>query len=325
MARRWAHPVRRTRHGWRVVKGSLAWHYLKRQRRFLLLLLVVLPLGGIAYIPVIGLTRAMVDQGIVEQTVPLSYYLWRIIGLAVLAGFFVFALSQTLSRVAYQLEYDLRTDLYHSIQTAEVRDLDTIAGGQLITRSLSDLQIVQSIMNLLPTALAFGPALLGIGVYLFILSPPLAIVTMLPIPITVTLLRRIRPKLAALSWAELNERAEVTSAVDEPVRGIRVVKAFGREEDERAKVAAVSLRVFRYAMTRARLARAVQPAAEGAACAHAGAAAVRGRAARVGRQHHARHVPHRVPARDVQHAAQRWARRHHQHLAVLPHRAGPPA
>ena len=118
MARRWAHPVQRTRHGWRVVKGSLAWHYLMRQRRFLLLLLVVLPLGGIAYIPVIGLTRAMVDQGIVEQTVPLSYYLWRIIGLAVLAGFFVFALSQTLSRVAYQLEYDLRTDLYHSIQTA---------------------------------------------------------------------------------------------------------------------------------------------------------------------------------------------------------------
>ena len=253
MARRWTHPVRSTRHGWRVVTRLARVAYLKRQKRFLLLLLVVLPVGGIAYIPVIGLTRAMVDQGIVDQTVPLSYYLWRIIGLAVLAGFFVFALSQTLARVAYQLEYDLRTDLYHAIQTAEVRDLDTIAGGQLITRSLSDLQIVQSIMGLLPVALALGPAILGIGVYLFILSPPLAIVTMLPIPITIKLLRMIRPRLAALSWAELNERAEVTTAVDEPVRGIRVVKAFGREEDERAKVAAVALRVYRYAMTRARL------------------------------------------------------------------------
>ena len=160
MARRWAHPVRAHGTVGASLKGSLAWHYLKRQKRFLLLLLVVLPVGGIAYIPVIGLTRAMVDQGIVDQTVPLSYYLWRIIGLAVLAGFFVFALSQTLARVAYQLEYDLRTDLYHSIQTAEVRDLDTIAGGQLITRSLSDLQIVQSIMNLLPIALALGPAML---------------------------------------------------------------------------------------------------------------------------------------------------------------------
>ena len=76
---------------------------------------------------------------------------------------------------------------------------------------------------------------------------------MLPIPITITLLRSDPPRLAALSWAELNERAEVTTAVDEPVRGIRVVKAFGREEDERAKVAAVSLRVYRYSMTRARL------------------------------------------------------------------------
>ena len=157
MARRWTHPVRSTRHGWRVVRNSLAWQYLKRQKRFLLLLLIVLPVGGIVYIPVIGLTRAMVDQGIVDQTVPLSYYLWRIIGLAVLAGFFVFALSQTLARVAYQLEYDLRTDLYHAIQTAEVRDLDTIAGGQLVTRSLSDLQIVQSIMGLLPVASRSAP------------------------------------------------------------------------------------------------------------------------------------------------------------------------
>ena len=52
MARRWTHPVRSTRHGWRVVRGSLAWRYLARQKRFLL----VLPLGGIAFIPVIGLT-----------------------------------------------------------------------------------------------------------------------------------------------------------------------------------------------------------------------------------------------------------------------------
>ena len=58
---------------------------------------------------------------------------------------------------------------------------------------------------------------------------------------------------AGLSWAELNERAEVARAIDEPVRGIRVVKAFGREEAERAKVADVTERAFRYSMTRTRL------------------------------------------------------------------------
>jgi ATP-binding cassette subfamily B protein len=67
------------------------------------------------------------------------------------------------------------------------------------------------------------------------------------------LVNRFRSRLRALSWAELNERAEVTSAIDEPVRGIRVVKAFGREEKERARVADVTERAFRYAMTRVRL------------------------------------------------------------------------
>ena len=56
-----------------------------------------------------------------------------------------------------------------------------------------------------------------------------------------------------MSWAELNERAEVTSAIDEPVRGIRVVKAFGREDKERARVADVTERAFKFSMSRARL------------------------------------------------------------------------
>ena len=52
------------------------------------------------------------------------------------------------------------------------------------------------------------------------------------IPINVWLIRRFRGRLWGLSWSELNERAEVAAAIDEPVRGIRVVRAFGREDVE---------------------------------------------------------------------------------------------
>ena len=45
----------------------------------------------------------------------------------------------------------------------------------------------------------------------------------------------------------------MTTAIDEPVRGIRVVKAFGREEKERKRVADVTERAFRFSMTRVRL------------------------------------------------------------------------
>ena len=48
---------------------------------------------------------------------------------------------------------------------------------------------------------------------------------------------RIRRRLWGMSWVTLDRRARVTTAIDEAVRGARVVKAFGREEHERARLA----------------------------------------------------------------------------------------
>src|SRR5262249_42701758 len=86
----------------------------------------------------------------------------------------------------------------------------------------------------LPQALALGPAIAGIGVYLFVISPPLALVTLLPVPVMIRLLRIIRPRLAALSWAELNERAGGTPAVAEPVHGSRGDRAVSAGGERRA-------------------------------------------------------------------------------------------
>jgi ATP-binding cassette subfamily B protein len=88
---------------------------------------------------------------------------------------------------------------------------------------------------------------------MIIINPMVALVSMGGLPVNIWLLRKFRKRLWGLSFAELNERAEVTAAIDEPVRGIRVVRAFGREEYERGRVAAVALRTYRFAMTRWRL------------------------------------------------------------------------
>ena len=88
---------------------------------------------------------------------------------------------------------------------------------------------------------------------MIILNPLIGILAVLALPINLLLLRKFSRRLRALSWAELNERAEVTRAIDEPVRGIRVVKAFGREQDETAKVEAVTDRAYRYSMSRVHL------------------------------------------------------------------------
>ena len=65
---------------------------------------------------------------------------------------------------------------------------------------------------------------------MIILNPFIGILAVLALPDQPLAGQPFRRRLRALSWAELNERAEVHAPIDEPVRGIRVVKAFGREE-----------------------------------------------------------------------------------------------
>jgi ATP-binding cassette subfamily B protein len=122
-----------------------------------------------------------------------------------------------------------------------------------VTRSITDLQLVEQLLRIFPTLIGFTPLLLALSVIVIILNPFVGVMAVLALPINIIILRKFSRRLRALSWAELNERAEVTRAIDEPVRGIRVVKAFGRERDETAKVEDVTARAYRYSMTRARL------------------------------------------------------------------------
>src|SRR5438874_7796293 len=234
-------------------RASLFWALLTRQRKWLKWLFITLFTQFFLVFVVTNLSQSMVDQGIVDQTVPLWPFVVRI---GIWAAFLMaaqFAAQQITQRVSYQLEFDMRVWLYTRIQSAELMRLDAVASGQLVTRALTDLDLLERLLGIMPTIVGLGPLMLAIGFFLVFISPPMAILAMAPVVINGWILGKFRERLWGLSWAELNERAEVTSAIDEPVRGIRVVKAFGREPQERSRVSDVTERAFRFAMTRVRL------------------------------------------------------------------------
>ena len=123
--------------------------------------------------------------------------------------------------------------LYTHIQSADLRSLDEVASGQLVTRSITDLQLIEQLLRLFPTLIGFTPLIIAVAILVIILNPLIGILAILALPVNLLLLRLFSRRLRALSWAELNERAEVTRTIDEPVRGIRVVKAFGRRGRDR--------------------------------------------------------------------------------------------
>lgn len=245
--------LRGYRSGYETARASLFWALLRRQKRTLRWMFVAIMFQTVGFLEITNFTRSMVDNGIVDQTAPLWPYVTHILFWAVWVAIFTFALLSTTARLSYQLEFDMRTWLYTHVQAAELRRLQTVDSGQLVTRALTDLQLLENLLTIFPTVIGYTPLLLAISVYLFVVNPIMGVISLLALPINLWYINRFRTRLRALSWADLNERAEVTAAIDEPVRGIRVVKAFGRELEERDRVRSVTGRAFRFAMNRARV------------------------------------------------------------------------
>ena len=236
-----------------AARRSLVWMLLSRQRGPVRAVLTLIVLHSILTLMIAQAVVRLVDNGIVDQAAPIGPYVSHIAKLALLAFIVGFASRQLTARIGYQLEYDLRAWLYTRVQWADPRMPKQMATGQLVTRSMTDLKMVQHIIQFLPSYVTLAPATIVLLVYLAYLSPPLAVIAFLALPLNLWFLSKFRVRLWGLSWAELNERAEVATAIDEPVRGVRVMRAFGREEHERERLGATALRAYRYSMTRVRL------------------------------------------------------------------------
>ena len=134
-------------------------------------------------------------------------------------------------RVSLAVEYDLRAHLYTHLQSLELGFFDRQQTGQLMSRVTVDLQAVRFFLGygLVFIGQSFFTIVLA-AIAMLLLSPPLAALALAPVPFVVLVAfrygRRSRPAMQ-----EVQQRiAELTAVAEENVSGVRVVKAFAREQ-----------------------------------------------------------------------------------------------
>ncbi|MEA3056910.1 MAG: ATP-binding cassette, subfamily bacterial, partial [Actinomycetota bacterium] len=249
MSGRWA----RANERYRRMSRSFLWRLLAEQRKWLLLI-IGLALG--AFTVAIGVAISIkdaVDLAMIEQISPLEKYTDTLVFLAFLGLLVGLPLRQAVARLGFHLEYQLRVWVYEKILAMHPTVLDVMASGQAMTRAMSDLTMLELATAILPPLAVSLVILLGIAVVLIVQDPLLGPLALLSLPVNFWIVMRIRKPLFGLSWTILNRRAEVTTAIDEAVRGARVVKAFAREDDERERVAGAARATFAAALNRVRL------------------------------------------------------------------------
>jgi ATP-binding cassette subfamily B protein len=147
-------------------------------------------------------------------------------------------------KTALDVQHAMRTELFESLSKLDGARQDEIHTGQLVGRSISDINMVQGLLSWMP--LIIGSVLLFIFslVIMISLSPLLSLVAVAVAPALMLISNASRTKLFPASWHAQQVVGEVAGIVDENVGGVRVVKGFGQEEQELERMEAASEELF---------------------------------------------------------------------------------
>ncbi len=148
-------------------------------------------------------------------------------------------------KVSLAVEFDLRQTFYAHLQRLDLGFFDSQQTGQLMSRATVDLQ---SIRFFLGYGLIFiTQSLLTIvlaSAVMLALNPVLALIALAPAPFVVYTASRYN-RVSRPALQEVQQRiAELTAEAEENVSGIRIVKAFAREEHQLHRFQRAVARVF---------------------------------------------------------------------------------
>jgi len=163
-------------------------------------------------------------------------------------------------KVSLAVEFDLRQRFYAHLQRLELGFFDGQQTGQLMSRATVDLQSIRFFLgyglifitqNLLTIVLA--------SAVMFALEPWLALIALAPAPFVVYTASRYN-RVSRPAVQEVQQRlAELTAEAEENVSGIRIVKAFAREEHQLHRFQRAVARVFDQSIYSTRLQATFSP------------------------------------------------------------------
>jgi ATP-binding cassette subfamily B protein len=209
------------------------------------------------------LTSQVIDRGITagrrDLIMPLSL---AVVGAGVLLGLGIGVRRYFGFRVSYRAETDLRNRIFEHIQTLAFSFHDVTGTGELMARASSDLSQVRLIFAMLPITLANLGMFLTVVTVLLILDPVLGAVASLAVPTLLLAARRYAGRVIRLSFDVQQRLADLSQIVEESIGGIQVIKAYGQESQEQAKLDHRAERIFRRTLRLAWIRAAYQPGFE---------------------------------------------------------------
>ncbi len=204
--------------------------------------LFALDMGCAVITSVLSIFFPFLTRELVGAYIPNGNIQAIIITLAVMFSIYVITAILTYIRVKWghvmgvRIEADMRKDMFSHIQKLSFSYFDKTKTGHLMSRISNDLNIISEVAHHCPEDLIISLVILVISyIVMFFFSVPLALISLIPLPLMliwgIVMGKRMRQGFRKVR----KEVAEINSAVENSVMGIREVKSFANENLEKKK------------------------------------------------------------------------------------------
>lgn len=217
--------------------------FLKHKRELVpgFLCIPLAQLGDVMVTIVIGNTLDKLRQG--SDTEFLQGVFWTILGWAVFKGVFRYLQRWWIVAVSRYVENELKQELFEQLTRLSFRFHARSRSGDVVSRLTSDVENIRMFLGpgVMYTlgALVMVPASMAL---LFTLNAPLAATMALPLIVMGVGMKAFTPRLHKWSEAVQESIADLSSRAQENFSGIRVVKGYGREDQQIARFEAAAQR-----------------------------------------------------------------------------------
>ena len=160
---------------------------------------------------------------------------------ALLGAYLVRAVSQYIvtlwgHELGVRVEADMREDIFEHVQSLSFSFFDKHRTGKLMSRMTTDLFEITELAHHGPeTVLQATLTIVGAFLILLTIRWELAVILFAMLPVLLFIVMRLRVRLRERSLDVKRETAEINTAVEAGVSGIRTVKAFANEQDAMEK------------------------------------------------------------------------------------------
>lgn len=223
------------------------------------MIFVALTTAALAWLIQPALDHVFVDK----NTQMLLYVPLAVMALSFVKGAATYFQSVLMRNLGQRIVCDMQMELYRHLMHTDLAYFHAHSSGKLISRFTNDINLLRQSASILLTGIAreLLTLICLIGL-MFYQSWQLSVIALVLFPLAAHPLWRLGRRMRKLSRQTQDELGLFTSRLDESFEGIRIIKAYGREELEISRANALIERIYALFRKTSRVSSATSPLME---------------------------------------------------------------